>query len=154
MCSLFVYCLFVCMLDIMLLLLFVSMFCFICFYISIFYIFVSYISYDKYIFMLFLTWVLGAHKTWPKVLQGSQVLVPKRVVIILVCYVLCCYRLSFSYYCIRSVYLLFLFHKFYAEILHIRAKFQTAMVSCSRLIWITNSNDHRRVWTANLLHTK
>ena len=27
-----------------------------------------------------------------------------------------------------------------------------AMVSCSRLIWITNSSDHRRVWTANLLN--
>ena len=42
----------------------------------------------------------------------------------------------------------------YVEILHIRAKFQTAMVSCSRFIWVTNSSDHRRVWTANLLHTK
>ena len=31
---------------------------------------------------------------------------------------------------------------------------QTAMVSCLRFIWITNSSDHRRVWTANLLHTK
>ena len=30
----------------------------------------------------------------------------------------------------------------------------TAMVSCSRFIWITNSSDHRRVWTPNLLHTK
>ena len=29
-----------------------------------------------------------------------------------------------------------------------------AIVSCSRFIWITNSSDHRRVWTANLLHTK
>ena len=29
-----------------------------------------------------------------------------------------------------------------------------AMVSCSRIIWITNSSDHRRVWTANLLHTR
>ena len=28
------------------------------------------------------------------------------------------------------------------------------MVSCSRFIWITNSSDHGRVWTANLLHTK
>ena len=36
----------------------------------------------------------------------------------------------------------------------LRAKFQTAMVSCPRFIWITNSSDHRRVWTANLLHTK
>ena len=25
---------------------------------------------------------------------------------------------------------------------------------CSIFIWITNSYDHRRVWTANLLHTK
>ena len=31
------------------------------------------------------------------------------------------------------------------EILQLRAKFQTAMVSCSRFIWITNSSDHRRV---------
>ena len=29
-----------------------------------------------------------------------------------------------------------------------------AMVLCSRFIWVTNSNDHRRVWIANLLHTK
>ena len=27
-------------------------------------------------------------------------------------------------------------------------------MSCSRFIWITNSSDHRRVWTAYLLHTK
>ena len=25
---------------------------------------------------------------------------------------------------------------------------------CSRSIWITNSSDHKRVWTGNLLHTK
>ena len=31
------------------------------------------------------------------------------------------------------------------EILQLRAKFQTAMVSCSRFIWIRNSSDHRRV---------
>ena len=36
----------------------------------------------------------------------------------------------------------------------LRAKFQTARVSCSRFIWITNSSDHRRIWTANLLHTR
>ena len=30
----------------------------------------------------------------------------------------------------------------------------TSMVTCSRFIWITNSSDWRRVWTANLLHTK
>ena len=34
------------------------------------------------------------------------------------------------------------------------AKFLTVMVSCSRFIGITNSSDHRKVWTANLLHTK
>ena len=28
------------------------------------------------------------------------------------------------------------------------------VVSCSKFIWITNSSDHRRVWTANLLQTK
>ena len=27
-------------------------------------------------------------------------------------------------------------------------------VPCLRFLWITNSSDHRRVWTANLLHTK
>ena len=37
------------------------------------------------------------------------------------------------------------------EILQLRAKFQTAMMSCSRVIWITSSTDHRKVWTANLL---
>ena len=31
----------------------------------------------------------------------------------------------------------------YVEILQLRAKFLTAMVSCSRIIWITNSSDHR-----------
>ena len=31
------------------------------------------------------------------------------------------------------------------EVLQLRVKFQTAMVSCSRFIWITNSIDHRRV---------
>ena len=30
----------------------------------------------------------------------------------------------------------------------------TVMVSCSIFIWITNSSDHRSVWTSNLLHTK
>ena len=44
--------------------------------------------------------------------------------------------------------------KNWVEILQLGAKFQTAMVSCSRFIWITNSSDHRRVCTANLLHTK
>ena len=34
------------------------------------------------------------------------------------------------------------------EILQLRAKFQTAMMSCSRFIRITNSSDHRMVWTA------
>lgn len=28
------------------------------------------------------------------------------------------------------------------------------MVPCSRIIWITKSSDHSRVWTANLLHMK
>ena len=42
----------------------------------------------------------------------------------------------------------------YFEILQLRAKIQTAMMSCSRFTWITNSNFHRRVWTANLSHTK
>ena len=40
------------------------------------------------------------------------------------------------------------------EILQLRAKFQTAMASCSWFIWTTISNDHWRVWTANLLHNK
>ena len=31
---------------------------------------------------------------------------------------------------------------------------KSAMLSCPRFIWITNSSDHRRVWTENLLHTK
>ena len=35
-----------------------------------------------------------------------------------------------------------------------KGNWKTAMVSCSRFIWITNSSHHRRVWTANLLHTK
>ena len=42
----------------------------------------------------------------------------------------------------------------YVEILQLLAKFQTVMVLCSRFIWITNSSNHRRVWTANLLHIK
>ena len=42
----------------------------------------------------------------------------------------------------------------YVEILQLQAKFQTAMVECSRFSWITNSSGHRRVWTANLLHVK
>ena len=33
-------------------------------------------------------------------------------------------------------------------------EFGTAMVLCPRFIRITNSSDHRRIWTANLLHTK
>ena len=41
-----------------------------------------------------------------------------------------------------------------AEILQLRARFQTAMVSCSRFVRIRNSGNHRRVWTANLLHKK
>ena len=32
--------------------------------------------------------------------------------------------------------------------------FKIAIVPCSRFVWITNSSDHRRVWTANLLHTR
>ena len=35
--------------------------------------------------------------------------------------------------------------KILVEILQLRAKFETAMVSCLRFIWITNSSDHRRV---------
>ena len=31
------------------------------------------------------------------------------------------------------------------DILQLRAKFQTAMVSCSRSIWITDFSDHRTV---------
>ena len=42
----------------------------------------------------------------------------------------------------------------FVEILQLRAKFETAMVSCSRFIRITNFSDHKRVLTANLLHTK
>ena len=30
----------------------------------------------------------------------------------------------------------------------------SVMVSCSRIIWITNSSNHRRVWTVDLLHTE
>ena len=41
----------------------------------------------------------------------------------------------------------------FVEILHFRPKFQTAMVSCTRFIWITNTSDHKRIWTPNLLHT-
>ena len=33
-------------------------------------------------------------------------------------------------------------------------KRHSAMVSCWRFIWITNSSDYRRVWATNLLHTK
>lgn len=33
-------------------------------------------------------------------------------------------------------------------------KCMTAIVLCSKSIWITNFSDHRRVWTPNLLHTK
>ena len=40
------------------------------------------------------------------------------------------------------------------EILQLRVKFQTVMVSYSRFIWITNSSYHRRVSFANLLHIK
>ena len=40
------------------------------------------------------------------------------------------------------------------EILQLQVKFQTVIVSCSRFIWVTNSNDHRRFSTANLSHTK
>ena len=47
-----------------------------------------------------------------------------------------------------------LFNWKHVEILQLRAKFQTAVVSCSRFIRITNSSDHRRIWTTNLLHTK
>ena len=42
----------------------------------------------------------------------------------------------------------------YFEILQLWAKFHTAIVSCSRCIWITNSSDYSRVWTANLLNAK
>ena len=35
-----------------------------------------------------------------------------------------------------------------------KKKYLTAMVSCSRFFWITNSSDYRRVWTANVLHSK
>ena len=30
----------------------------------------------------------------------------------------------------------------------------SAMVSCLRIIWITNSSDHGKIWTVNLLHMK
>ena len=36
------------------------------------------------------------------------------------------------------------------EILQLRAKLQTVMVSCSRFIWITNSSDHRRPRSSGL----
>ena len=45
-------------------------------------------------------------------------------------------------------------YDFYVDILQLWAKFQTVTVSCSRFIRITNSSDHSRVWTANLLHKK
>ena len=32
--------------------------------------------------------------------------------------------------------------------------YEDVMVSCSRFVWITNSSDHRKIRTANLLHTK
>ena len=44
--------------------------------------------------------------------------------------------------------------KLFFKIIQLWGKFRTAMVPCSRFIWITNSSNHRRVWTANLLHTK
>ena len=40
------------------------------------------------------------------------------------------------------------------EILQLQAKLHTVMVLWSRFVWITNSSHHRRVWTANILHTK
>ena len=40
------------------------------------------------------------------------------------------------------------------EMLQLHAKFQTAMVSGSRFIWIISSSYHKRIWTVNLLHTK
>ena len=50
------------------------------------------------------------------------------------------------------------FHIFSAysklQCVYIICTFLTAMVLCSRFIWITNSSDDRRVWTANNLHTK
>ena len=52
----------------------------------------------------------------------------------------------------EKVVLNFCFREYNFEILQLRAKFQTAMVSCSRFIRITNSSDHRRVWI--LLYTK
>ena len=35
----------------------------------------------------------------------------------------------------------------------VRQLYLTMVVLCSRFGWITNSSNHRRVWTANLLHT-
>ena len=45
-----------------------------------------------------------------------------------------------------------LFSEAVIHILQLRFKFKTAMVSCSRFWWITNSSDHRRIWTGNFLH--
>ena len=37
-------------------------------------------------------------------------------------------------------------------ILQLQAKFETTMVPCLIFLWITNSSDHKRVWTTNLWH--
>ena len=57
-------------------------------------------------------------------------------------------------YIIYFIYVYIWYICMYFKIFQLWAKFQTAMVSRSRLIWITNSRDRRRVWTVNLLHTK
>ena len=68
------------------------------------------------------------------------------------------FALSFLFYFLslfHVYFFLFFFNPFiFVEILQLQTKFQTAMVSCLWFIWITNSSDHKRVWTVNLLHTK
>ena len=54
------------------------------------------------------TWVLDAHKIWLRIRQGSQILVSLKCIIILpMCFVLCCYDWLFIYY---FVYLLLLYY--------------------------------------------
>ena len=63
------------------------------------------------------------------------------------------YIIFFIYVCIWYIYI-YIYICMYFKILQLWGKSETAMVSHSRLIWITNSTDHRRVWTMNLLHKK
>ena len=53
-----------------------------------------------------------------------------------------------SYWCYRDNHI----HLYIPT--YFRRNKRSAMVSCSRFFWITNSSGHERGWTANLLHTK